>query len=91
MGLRLRSNEASRRFSRKRSGGVAFGLGLRCHGRHSPLWGCSARSASPQTKIPSRGTPCNFQTGSKRFRCCARCKIPLPSAFSFVFPVYCDT
>jgi len=46
------------------SGGGPFGLGLRCRKRHSPLRGCSACSASPQTKIPCRSTPQNFKTGS---------------------------
>lgn len=32
--------------------------------RYSPLRGCSARSASPQIKIPRRSTARNFQTGS---------------------------
>jgi hypothetical protein len=44
---------------------VAFGFGLRCRGRHSPLRGCSARSASPKAKIHSRSITHNFQTGSK--------------------------
>ena len=38
---------------------------LREVARHSPLRGCSARSASPKTKIPRRSTAPNFQTGSK--------------------------
>ena len=50
-------------------GGVAFGLGLRCRERHSPLWGCSVRSASPQSKIPSRSTTRNFKTGSEPNPC----------------------
>ncbi len=49
-------------------GGGAFGFGLRCHGRHSPLRGCSARSASPKPKIPCRSTSPNFQTGSQSNR-----------------------
>src|SRR5262245_17467875 len=45
-------------------GGESFGFGLRCRERHSPLRGCSARSASPNSKIPSRSASPNFQTGS---------------------------
>ncbi len=45
--------------------GGSFGLGLRWPGRHSPLRGCSARAALPQTKIPRRPTPPSFQTGSR--------------------------
>jgi hypothetical protein len=44
--------------------GVAFGFGLRCRGRHSPLRGCSARSSSPKAKIHGRSITHNFQTGS---------------------------
>jgi hypothetical protein len=46
--------------------GKSFAFGLCCHGRHSPLRGCSARSASPKAKIPSRSAAPNFQTGSKK-------------------------
>ena len=62
---RAKTLPPSLKLRRDKPGGVAFGFGLRGRGRHSPLRGCSARSASPKAKIHSRSITHNFQTGSK--------------------------
>ena len=70
MGLRLRSNEASRLFARKPSGRRVFCRWavltrfVASRASASPLWGCSSLAALPTAKIPRRSTPRNFQTGS---------------------------
>src|SRR5687768_3526864 len=64
--LRLRSNEASRPFPRKPSGGGGFfGHGLPWLGAYSPLRGClcpcgSTLAALATAKIPRRRMPRNF-------------------------------
>ncbi len=45
--------------------GGSLAFELRGRGRHSPLRGCSTRSASPQAKNPRRNTAPNIQTGSQ--------------------------
>src|SRR5262245_21298432 len=47
------------------TGGGSFGRGRRWLGPYSPLRGCSGVAALAATKIPRRGTPFNFKTGSQ--------------------------
>ena len=53
------------------AGGGSFARGRRWLSRHSPLRGCSGFAALATAKIPRRRTPRNFQTGSKRRKCCS--------------------
>ena len=70
MGLRLRSNEASRPYARKPSGRQVFCLLPALARSLQPAAGmrrCQSGSdlaALAKAKIPRRSTPCNFQTGS---------------------------
>src|ERR1700733_4974991 len=58
----------SLKLRRDQPGGGAFVLVRRWLGRPSPLWGCTGLAALAKAKIPRRSIPCNFQTGSWRFK-----------------------
>ena len=58
------ATKSAGRFRGNPPGGGSFGRGRRWLGPHRPLRVCSALAALATTKIPSRRTPSNFQTGS---------------------------